>query len=108
MVGPLPGRGAPETPAEPTREPEPQRGDGPNVQIALGPKMTELLRRVPLDDEAEEQIGAVIGNPALDDIRKQVVSVALMNCLDRRLAELEAAADQMRSLRAEVEAFGKR
>lgn len=79
----------------------------PDLAIELGPQMTDLVRRTPLDDEARDQIGAVIGNDALADMRRQIVAVALMNCLDRRVAEAQAAIDALQALRAQVEKAGK-
>lgn len=94
-------------PEDPTLRPTQPGEHPPDLAIELGPRMTDLVRRTPLDDEAREQIDAVIGNDAMAEIRKPVVAVALMNCLDRRVAEMEATIEHLRALRAEVEKAGR-
>lgn len=87
--------------------PTPPGGHRPDLQIELGPQMTAFVRETPLDAEAKEQIDQIIANPAMEELRRPLVSVALMNCIDRRVAEMEAAATALKSLRAKIEKAGR-
>lgn len=79
----------------------------PNMAIELGPRMTDLVRRTPLDPEAEDQIETVIADPSMAEMRKPLVAVALLNCIERRTAEFEAGLAELKTLKEAIEKAAK-
>lgn len=74
----------------------------PHVRRALGPALAGFVGQTPLDQEAADQIAAILDNAEVDDLRGPMVSVALMNCLERRVAEAEAEIADLKALSQQI------
>ena len=92
-------------PSDPSDAPE--TGVPPHVRRALGPRMADFVGQTPLDQEAADQIESALNNGALEEMLGQVVAVALMNCLERRVGEAQAEIDDYKALSARIEAAAK-
>lgn len=90
-----------------TADDQAQDGVPPHVRRAIGPAMADLVGQVPLDRDAADQIATILDNPAVEDIRPQMVAAALMNCLDRRVAEAESEIASYRALSDQIAAQAK-